>query len=1024
LPRSPDLFFLLLSTLLLSDPNLCSQNLSPQSTPLRFDHISTAQGLSQDIVKTIIQDSQGFMWFGTENGLNRYDGYSIKVYKHNSRDTASLSDNDVHALYEDNRQRLWIGTSSGLDLYDRRRDSFIHFKHDSTNVQSMGPGGVMSVKEDAPGRLWIGTSAGLNLYDEQRRMFVHYVHNPIDTLSINSNEINSILVDRAGVLWLATTNGFCSFDAATGRAVRYLNSQRTSSTTNVVWLYEDRSQTIWVAQTERGVWCLDRTRKKLKQVPLSPHPGLYGSPNVMGDAVVNCIAEDSKGSVWLGHFRGLDIYNPLSRKFSHYFINPDDPGALGGRVAVVYRDKVGMMWLGTFQSGLYRYDPNRQKFGLYRDIQESKKSLADNYTLSVLEDTAGTLWVGHDRGLERRDANSGKMTRYRHDPRDPASLGSEQVNALYLDKAGGLWIGGAGGSKTNLDRFDERHSRFVHFPVNSVRTIFEDREGELWVGLLDESGAGPNLIRMNRDRKITERYFAPGSGVWCIFEDQDGSLWLGGQYNYLNRFDRRTGNFVTFKARGNDTTALGSDAVRAISQDESGAMWFGTWGSGLYRFDEKTNRFSSFLEQDGLPDNYVKSILLDDHGNLWIATEKGLSRFDRHTGAFKNFTTEDGLQGDRFLSGSCFKTKDGRMYFGGTEGLTVFHPDSIRDNPNIPSIVITTFKVFDRQMPIPQSTDPSNVIDLTYNQDFFSFDFVALDYTAPRKNQYAYMLEGFDHGWVTAGTRRYAAYTGVPPGSYVFKVRGSNSDGVWNNEGAEVRIVIAPPFWGTWWFFVLSALSAAGILYTAYRYRINQLMAIERLRGRIAGDLHDDVGTDLSSIVLAAQSIERKLPASSNQRDEVRQIGSIALRTQEMMRDIVWVLSSRNDTVHDLIMKMREATTRILGTIAFTFKVPDTPLPEKMSLEFKRTIFLFYKECLHNIVKHSAASMVNIDVLYAGRTVVLTITDNGKGFNPKSHTSGLGLKNLKARAEQINGDLDISSEPGKGTRISLSVKTT
>lgn len=996
----------------------------PRYSQLRFDHISTSQGLSQDIVKAIIQDRQGFMWFGTEDGLNRYDGYSIKVYKHNSRDTTSLSDNDVHALYEDRQHRLWIGTGGGLDLYNREKDSFLYFKHDSTNPRSMGPGGVMCLQEDASGRLWIGTSAGLNRYDEQHRTFAHYLHNRIDTSSINSNFINSILLDRSGMLWIGTSNGFCSFDEPTGRVGRYLYSGGSGGEANVVWLQEDRSRTIWAAQTEHGVWWLDAARRELRPVPLSSYPGLSFSQSVMGDAVVSSMAEDSKGSVWIGHFRGLDIYNPLSKKFTHYFIDPDDPAALGGRVGVVYRDKVGMMWLGTFQGGVYRYDPNRQKFQLYRNNPNSSNVFGSNYTLSVFEDTTGALWIGHNRGLDRRDANSNRVFHYRHDALNSSSIGSEQVNAILRDKEGNLWIGGTGGTNANLDQFDETGNRFIHFPVTSVRTIYEDREGELWLGLLDEQNTGVNLVRMDRRRRIVARLSAPGNGVWCIFEDRDGYLWLGGQYNYLNRFNKKTGRFINFRAKADDSTALGSNAVRAIFQDDSSTMWFGTWGSGLYSYDEQTNRFSPFLEQDGLANNYVKSILPDDHGNLWVATEKGLSRFDPRTRRFKNFTAEDGLQGDRFLSGSCFKTKDGRMYFGGTQGLNVFHPDSIRDNPNIPPVVITAFKVFDKQMPLPQSAEAANVVELTYNQDFFSFEFVALDYTAPHKNQYAYMLEGFDKNWVTAGTRRYAAYTGVAPGKYVFRVRGSNSDGIWNTEGVALRIVIAPPFWGTWWFIILALLSALVMLYLAYRYRVNQLLAIERLRARIAGDLHDDVGTDLSSIVLATQSIERRLPSTSNQRDEVRQIGSIALRTQEMMRDIVWVLSSRNDTINDLILKMREATKRILGTTTVTFKAPDIPLPEKMALDFKRTIFLFYKECLNNIVKHASASGVEIEVRSVGRGFVLTIADNGKGYNPNSHSSGLGLKSLRARAEQINGELYIWSEPGKGTKITLTVKTT
>ncbi len=964
------------------------------------------------------------MWFGTEDGLNRYDGYSIKVYKHNLRDTTSLCDNDIHAVYEDRQHRLWIGTGGGLDRYDQGGDSFVHFKHDSTNPQSMGPGGVMSLREDAPGRLWIGTSAGLNRYDEQSQTFIHYLHNPSDPFSINSNNINSLLLDHSGVLWIATTNGLCSFDEPHGRIVRYLYNGRPNAATNVMWLYEDQYGTIWAAQTEHGVWILDSARQRLRQLPLSPQPSLQVTPKELGEAVVNSIIEDSKGLVWIGHFRGLDVYDPRSNTFAHYFTNPDDPAALAGRVTAVYRDNVGMMWLGTFQSGVYRYDPNRQKFGLYKTNENAKNGNANNYTLSVFEDTTGILWTGHDRGLDRLDLKSNSVVHYRHDPHDPASIGSEQVNVIYRDKRGALWVGGTGGTNANLDRFEEAKNRFVHYPITSVRTMLEDREGELWVGLIDENNTGPNLIRIDHNGKVVGRYTAPGSGVWCIFEDRDGYLWLGGQYNYLNRFDKRKANFENFRAKADDSTWLSSDAIRAIYQSDDADLWFGTWGGGLYRYEQQTHRFFSFLEQDGLPSNYVKAILPDDRNNLWLATERGLSRFDLHTHVFKNFTSEDGLQGDRFLSGSCFRTRDGRMYFGGTDGLNVFHPDSIRDNPNIPPVVITTFKVFDKQMSFPQVAVPTNVVDLTYNQDFFSFEFVALGYTAPHKNQYAYMLEGFDKNWVSAGTRRYAAYTGVSPGTYVFRVRGSNSDGIWNNEGAALRIVIAPPFWRTWWFMFLAALSGVGILYSAYRYRVNQLLAIERLRARIAGDLHDDVGTDLSSIVLATQSIERRLPATSNQRDEVRQIGSIALRTQEMMRDIVWVLSSRNDTIDDLIMKMREATKRILGAISFTFQAPETPLPDKMSLEFKRTIFLFYKECLNNIVKHAAAKTVKIEVRSAGRGFVLTITDDGKGFNPNSHTSGLGLKNLRGRAEQIKGELVISSEPGKGTRISLSVKTT
>jgi signal transduction histidine kinase len=363
------------------------------------------------------------------------------------------------------------------------------------------------------------------------------------------------------------------------------------------------------------------------------------------------------------------------------------------------------------------------------------------------------------------------------------------------------------------------------------------------------------------------------------------------------------------------------------------------------------------------------------------------------------------------------------MYFGGTDGLNMFHPDSIRDNPNNPPVVITSFKIFDKPTLLPQSLSATSEIHLTYDQDFISFEFVALDYTAPLKNQYAYRLEGFDRDWIEAGTRRYAAYTRLSAGEYVFRVRGSNNDGVWNNEGAAIRLIISPPFWRTWWFTILALMSVAILLYLLYRYRVNQLFAIERLRTRIASDLHDDVGTDLSSIVLATQSMVRKVPLSPQEQEDVRQIGRIALRTQDMMRDIVWVLNSRNDSLSDMVLKMREVASRVLNNISYSFQGPEVPVTEKIDLEFKRNVFLFYKECLNNIVKHSAASEVRIEVEFRQKEFILTITDNGQGFNPDTPTAGIGLRNLRSRALGLGGNLAISSRPGSGTEISLIVKT-
>lgn len=993
----------------------------PQPRHLRFDQISVNEGLSQDIVRSIFQDSRGFMWFGTEDGLNRYDGYSIEVFKHDPRDSNSISQNDIDEIYEDRRQRLWIATGDGLNLLDRAGESFLHFKNDRRDPRSISSSRITAICEDSQGTLWIGTDNGLNRYDEQSGAFSSYFYEPASQ-SLGGNGINCIISGRSDTLWIGTNNGFCSF--AGGNFVRYLWNSPPTEKVNVLRLYQDQSGAVWAACAEQSLWRLDASGKKPERVPARETAGIPLVSKTLANPVVTSMQEDGNGCLWIGHFSGLDVYDPRTKTFSHFPANPESRNTPGGRVETIYRDKDGSMWLGTYQHGVYRYDPLKQRFVLHRNDPKSENSLGSNHVLAVYEDRAGIVWIGTDRGLDRFDPRLNVFTHYRHDPSNPHSIASKEVNAILEDRLGNLWIGGIGETSSNLDRFDAREQKFVHYPLKSVRALHEDRDGELWVGLPDEANTGVNLARLDRSRNIAAHYSVSGTGVWCIYEDRSGNFWLGGQYCCLSRFDKRTDSFVHFDADPYDSTALGSGAVRTMCEDERGNLWLGTWGGGLFRYDPKTNRFSRFLEQGGLLSNYVKGILPDGHGNLWIATERGLSRFDPGRNTFRNFTTDEGLQGDRFLSGSCFRGPGGWMYFGGTEGLNMFHPDSIRENPHLPPVVITSFKVFDRSIHLPQAISATEEIQLAPDQDFFSFEFVALDYTASRRNRYMYMLEGFDRDWVEAGTRRYAAYTGVHPGEYIFRVRGSNNDGVWNNEGAVVRIHIAPPFWRTWWFALLAGLSIIALLYSLYQYRINRLLAIERLRTRIAGDLHDDVGTDLSSIVLATQSMERTLRLSDEERAEVRQIGRIASRTQDMMRDIVWVLNSRNDTIDDLTLKMREVAERVLKGISYTFKGPDAPLSGKMSLEFKRTLFLFYKECLNNIVRHSSATEAVIEFRAAGEELILRISDNGRGFDPSTATPGLGMKSLRARAQALGGNLDISGSAKDGTRISLTVKTT
>lgn len=998
-----------------------------QSSDIRFDHISVEQGLSQDIVTSIVQDRQGFMWFGTQDGLNRYDGYSIKIFKHDPRDPTSIFSNVIGPIYEDQNGVLWIAAGGGLDQYDADRNIFVHHRHDEMDPHSLSHNHVTSICEDGDGNLWVGTGNGLNRLDPNKKQFVRYRHHLRDQNSISSDYIGVLHRDRSNTLWVGTDNGLNVYDSKNDRFVRYFYNEKPRYL--ISSLADDGKGNLWIGYAGYGVKRFSRSTGRITH-----YRPLIHNPASLGDVIVFDICVDGRGTVWMATFSSLDKYDPVSDSFIHYRHNPNNPHSLSSdRPGALFEDKAGVLWVGTWHGGVSRYDPFKQKFALFRNIPNDLKSLSSNEVLAILEDRAGNMWVGTSGGgLNHYNQTTKQFVHYRHQPANPNSISSNIVTALWEDRKGNLWVGCDGGT---LDRFDRKHRMFVHYPFGDIKTIFEDSQGELWLGLASESRRlQESLIRFNPNKNTSTVYrnvpshpdSLHGEEVWCIYEDRSGDLWIATWKDgaMLNRFQRREGRFTHYEHDPEDVHSISGNSVRAIQQDRQGFLWFGTWGAGLNKFDPTTGRFTRFHEHDGLPNNYIKGILVDDRENLWISTEMGLSKFNPQTGAFKNFSTDDGLQAERFLSGSCFKGRSGKLYFGGENGYNVFHPDSIQDNPNVPPIVITNFKVFDEPVQLPQSTSVNKEISLKYEEDVFSFEFVALDYTAPRRNQYAYMMEGFDKDWVNAGTRRYASYTHLDPGEYIFRVKGSNNDGVWNEQGASVNIVIQPAYWQTWWFRAFVVFVVAGIFYGFYRYRIANLLRVERLRSRIAADLHDDVGSNLSSIALASQLIARKISLPDNEMNQLTEIGSTALRTSDMMKEIVWLLNPRNDSVDDLLLKMKAVAETMLRGTTYEFVGPHEKLTEKIDLEMKRNLYMMYKEILNNIVKHASATAVSIHIAWENGKLLLTVQDDGKGFDATKPSTGNGLQNLRRRSEQIGAHLTISSRSGGGVVVSLGAEIT
>ena len=780
------------------------------------------------------------MWFGTWDGLNRYNGYSFTAYRHEPENPHSLSDNTIQSIHEDRSGVLWIGTSDGgLNRFDRDSGQFASYQHDPDDPDSLSNDDVRAIYEDRSGNLWIGThGGGLDRFDRENERFIHYRHVPDDHRSLSNDHVAAIYEDGSGVLWIGTRGGGLDrFERESEQFTHYRNDfcdPRSLSSDDVVSIYEDRSGVLWIGTWGGGLNEFDRENELFIRYLNDP-----ADPHSLGNNAVTSISEDQSGTLWIGYYTGgLNEFDREHELFIHYRNDPNDPHSLSSdNVRSVYADRSGVLWVGTNGAGLNRYAWEKG-FVRYQRDPDDPDSLNASDVFPVCQDREGILWVGtYGGGLNRFDRQNEQFTHYCHDPGDPGSLGSDVVWSIFEDRAGELWLGTSGGG---LDRFDRDTEQFVHYrhdpsdpgslSHNSIFAIHEDRSGVLWIGTL-----GGGLNRLDRETGRFVRYqHDPGDphslsddDVRSIHEDRAGALWIGTK-DGLNRLDRDTGQFTRFRNDPDEPDSLGDNFVLSIHEDRSGTLWIGTDGGGLDRFDPETETFAHYRETEGLPNNVVYGILEDDQGFLWLSTNKGLSRFDPRTETCKNYDARDGLQSNEFNEGSYYRNGEGEMFFGGINGLTAFHPHDIQDNAYAPPIVLTALTQGGQELDPGAAIESVTEVTFRWPKNSFEFEFAALNYVQPEENQYAYMLEGFDTGWNHIGTRRFGRYTNLPGGTYTLRMKGSNSDGLWNEAGASMQVTIVPPFWATWWFRGLIALALVGCAVGGYRLRVRTIQARSR----------------------------------------------------------------------------------------------------------------------------------------------------------------------------------------------------
>ncbi|MCP4071153.1 MAG: response regulator [Hyphomicrobiales bacterium] len=817
--------------------------LPPSDKFIKFDHLTTENGLSNDSVWGMAQDSDGFMWFGTFDGLNRYDGSDIKVFRHDPDDPHSLSGDAIRGMHVDQTGILWIGTwGNGLNQFDQGTERFIRYQHNPDDPHSLSHDAIRTIYEDRSGRLWIGTMGGLNRFNRDTKQFTRYLHDPDNPNSLGNNNIWSVFEDRTGLLWIATSGGLDRFDPATEQFVHYRHKSddpKSLSHNSVRSICEDRSGRLWVG-TLGGLNRFDRDTEQFIRYQHDPT-----DPASLSHNSVFLVYEDQAGILWVGTWGGgLNRFNPETNTFMAYLSNSADPFSLNNdNVYLIHEDQAGMAWIAT-GGGVNMLDRGGKPFRHYRSIPGDQNSLNHNAVRPLYEDRAGVLWLGtNSGGLYKFERQTAQFTQYQHDPDDPNSLGNNSVWAIYEDRMGLLWLGGFGAGLHAFDRETERFTQYSHdstqphsLSSNNVFSLHEDRTGRLWIGTW---GGGLNTFERETGQFTRYQHDPADSGtlshnqVTKIYEDGAGIFWIG-TVGGLNRFEPETGRFTRYQHDPANPESLGHNSVYSIYEDSGGRLWIGMMGGGLDKFDREHERFIHYTVKDGLPSNTVFGILEDDDtegGNLWLSTTWGLSRFNPHTETFRNYDVSDGLQGNSFLTiNAYYKSQSGELFFGGSNGFNAFYPDQIRDNPHIPSVFITDFQLANTPVLIggdsvlQQSILDTEHLTLSYLDRVLSFEFAALNYRASEKNRYRYTMEGFEEDWTEVdSTRRFATYTNLVPGEYVFRVIGSNNDGLWNEEGAAIKITVTPPWWETTWFRGLILALVVGLVYGGFRWRVSTI---------------------------------------------------------------------------------------------------------------------------------------------------------------------------------------------------------
>ena len=1038
---------------------------------INFQRITLAQGLSQASVYAIQQDQRGFMWFGTQEGLNRFDGYQFQHFFADTKTSDSLSHSSIKALYLDRQGTLWIGTDGGgLNRLNPDNQSFTHYQHDPKKPTSISDNHIQVILEDTQGYLWVGTNHGLSRLNPQRTTFKNFYADPENKTTLKNNAIRALYEDSSGTLWVGTDGGGLSrLNRKQLHFTTFLADPKSSNAlvdNKIRAIGAEPNATFWIG-TENGM-----SRFK-------PQTGIF--TNSLNSHKAQALFRDNTNTLWVGTNKGLKRWNPERNSFTSFKREATEPSSLSNNsILAIYQDLGGVLWFGT-HGGLNKWNPAAVSFPHFKQVPSARSSLSDNFVNAFNETPDGQIWIATSNGLNLHNPKTNTFKVFHHQPNNPNSLSGNAVMCLSSTSEGHLWVGTQRRGACRFDPETERFERFQHnaddpnsLSGNAITTILTDRNGTTWVSVF-----GGSINRYDSDlngfHQVPVEPQSPSGlvsdRIISIYEDKAGVLWLGSFGSGLIRFDVEPGIFTTYKKDATHPDSLSDSRIFSIFEDRNGSLWVGTpAGLNFWSATDRRSglpRFKSYSKQEGLPSASVYGILSDSQDFIWVSTNRGLARFHPADESFKTFDTSHGLQSNEFNFGAAYRSKKGRLFFGGINGFNAFNPSEILDNNFQAPVQFTA--LFKNHEPLDKSQPLASLkrLRLTHKDYAVSFEFAALDFVSPQKNTFMYKLEGLDEDWIHSGTRHRTTYTNLAPKTYKFRVRAANNDGVWSEHSASMVLEVLPPLWLTWWAYSFYILLLLLLIFSYVRRQkqklaqehakleqehkiVERLRAVDKLKDEFLANTSHELRTPLNGIIGIAESLVDGAtgPLPEPTQYNLNMIVNSGKRLSSLISDILDFSQLKNKGIQlytqpldlfEQVDTVLQLSKPLLGAKELTLK---NEIPSDMAPAFadqNRLQQILYN-LIGNAIKFTDHGAIRVTAQVQDDTVVLCVQDTGPGIPEEKQTAifesfeqvevslerahggvGLGLSISKRLVELHNGHIWMESTLGEGSKFFFSL---